>query len=399
MMNILAICPAIPAKDAKGYQVQAYYRLRHLSVNHSVSVVCFGEGAADEKHKSALISIGIRVRMLPWRRIDALLEVIKASFKHKIPLQCALFSSTAFKAAVDELFRETKPDVIHSTTIRVLPNLAGRVEPVVLDLVDSMGLNFRRRVEQAPWWNRWVWKLEQKRVARYEIAASGSALTSFVVSSVDKEEMGCGNVNVLPLGIDSDYYSKGVPSTEPIIVLTGNMSYRPNIEAAIWFATKCWPSICAAVPGALFVIAGNRPASIVRNLGKNPTIRVAGRVPDMADVLRGAQVAIAPMQSGSGMQFKILEAMACGIPIISTTLGLGDIKAKSNSELLIANTPDEFIKATVQLLASSDLRMRIGSAGHNFVARQHTWNSINDFFERTVIADLTKIKFSAASNA
>lgn len=395
-MNILAICPAIPAKDAKGYQVQAYYRLRHLSRNHSVSVVCFGEGVTDEKHKLALTSIGIRVRMLPWRRIDTLLEVIMATFDHKIPLQCALFSSAAFKAAVDELIREAKPDVIHSTTIRVLPNLAGQSVPLVLDLVDSMGLNFRRRVEQAPLWSRLLWKFEQKRVARYEIAASDSALTCFVVSSVDKVEMGCGNVNVLPLGIDGDYYSKGIQPTEPIVVLTGNMSYQPNIEAAIWFANKCWPAISAAVPGALFVIAGNRPATAVRNLVSNPTIRVTGRVPNMANVLRSAQVAIAPMQSGSGMQFKVLEAMACGIPVIATTLGLGDIKATSNYELLIANTPDEFINATLQLLESSDLRTRIGNAGHKFVARHHTWNSINDLFERTVITDLTKSNLSAA---
>lgn len=388
-MKILAICPAVPAKDAKGYQVQAYHRLRHLSKNHSVTVVCFGQGDSDERHKSALTDMGVRLRMLPWRRSVGLFEMLKAFFNHKMPLQCALFSSAEFKAAVDEVIRETAPDVIHSTTIRVLPNLDGWSEPLILDLVDSMALNFRRRAEQAPWWSRFLWKFEQARVARCERVVANQSVTSFVVSSVDKDEMGCAGVNVLPLGIDGDCYCKGLPATEPIVVLTGNMSYQPNIEAAIWFATKCWPSISAAIPGALFVIAGNRPAPAVRNLGNNPTIRVTGRVPIMADVLRSAQVAVAPMQSGSGMQFKVLEAMACGIPVVTSKLGLGDIQATPNSDLIIANTPSEFIESTLQLLASSDLRIKVGNSGHNFVAKHHTWNSVNSDFERIVIEKLS----------
>jgi glycosyltransferase involved in cell wall biosynthesis len=389
-MNILSICPAIPAKDAKGYQVQAYYRVRHLSRNHNVSVVCFGQGGDDEKNRLALTSIGIRVRMLPWRRRDALCEVIKAFFDDEMPFQCALFTSAAFRAALDEIVQETKPDVIHLTTIRVLPNLSGRVEPLVLDFVDSMGLNFRRRTEQAPWWSRPIWKIEQIRVSRYEKFAAVHALASFVVSSVDRQEMGGSSVNVLPLGIDGECYNRGRPSKNPVVVFTGNMSYRPNIEAAIWFATKCWPSIIAVVPGATFVIAGSRPAPSVCKLANDLTIRVTGRVPSVADVIRGAQVAVAPMQSGSGMQFKVLEAMACGIPVIVSALGLGDIKATPKKDIITANTPDEFISSTIQLLTSSDLRAEVGEFGYSYVSSYHTWNSINASFERTIIDAISK---------
>ena len=123
-MRILSICPAVPAVDAKGYQVQAYYRIRHLSKNHSVSVVCFGQGDSDERHRAELLDMGVNVRMLPWRLSVGLPAVFRAFFDSKIPLQCALFSSPEFSFAVNDVIRDTSPDVIHSTTIRVLPNLS-----------------------------------------------------------------------------------------------------------------------------------------------------------------------------------------------------------------------------------------------------------------------------------
>lgn len=387
-MKVLAISPAIPARNAKGYQVQAYYRLLHLSENHCVSVVCFGQGKIDEKHKSALLRLGINVVMLPWQPAHALYSAFKALLNPEMPLQCALFSSSAFEAKVHEVAREIDPDFILATTIRVLPNLVGRFDPLVLDLVDSMALNFRRRAERAPWWSRMLWSLEKERVASYERAAAERALTSFVVSAVDRQEIDCVRTNVLPLGIDVDYFNLSSPSTNPNIVFTGNMSYKPNVEAAIWFASECWSFILAANPRAKFLIAGNRPIAAVRELEKIKNVQVLGHVDDMASVIKSAQVAIAPMQSGSGMQFKILEAMACGVPVVTSSLGLGDIRATHHSELVIANTPAEFIDSVLELLSSLELRSQIGIAGHDFIIANNTWNAVNSCFESKVFEDL-----------
>jgi glycosyltransferase involved in cell wall biosynthesis len=387
-VKILSICPAVPAVNAKGYQVQAYYRLRHLSKNHRITVVCFGQGELDEVRKSALLDLGIDVRMIPWRKSVGLCQIFKAIFNRDIPLQCALFSSGYLRSLLDKVTRSTAPDLIHCTTIRMLPNLLYISLPLIVDLVDSMALNFRRRVDQAPWWIRALWKFELARVAPYERLAAEKSSASFVVSMVDRNEIRHHRIRVLPLGIDGDQYSKGVAASDPIVLLTGNMSYQPNIDAALWFASRCWPAISSANPNALFVIAGNRPSAAVRNLAINPTIRVTGNVPIMTDVIRSAQVAVAPMQSGSGMQFKILEAMACGLPVVTTSLGLGDIRAKPNSEIVIADTPTDFIDATIKLLASSELRSRLGDSGQHFVYNHHTWDSINTAFERVLIDEL-----------
>lgn len=383
-MNILSICPAVPAQDAKGFQVQAYYRLIYLARKHSVKLVCYGQGEVDEARKRVLTDAGIHVLMLPFFRTSAILSMIKAIFNRNMPLQCALFASAAFRKAIQESILEITPDLIHATTIRVLTNLPCSTAPLCLDLVDSMGLNFRRRVKRAPWWQRPLWNFELDRVARFERVSANNSVASFVVSAVDKKEMDVESVHVLPLGIDTERFSKRTPSTEPIVVLTGNMAYRPNIEAALWMAQECWPSVRSSIQNATFIIAGNRPESSVKRLEKDPSIRVVGKVPEMSKILQCAQVSVAPMQSGSGMQFKILEAMACGIPVVTSSIGLGDIKAKPGVDLLVSDSPSDFVKSTLLLLKSEELRNKIGDAALRFIKSNHTWDAINDRFEDVV---------------
>jgi glycosyltransferase involved in cell wall biosynthesis len=394
-MKILSICPAVPALNAKGYQVQAYYRLRHLSRNaKNVTVVCFGQGKLDEARKRSLMDLGIHVRMIPWRKSVGLYQLIKYLFDANMPLQCALFSSADFRSLIEKIIISSNPDIIHCNTIRVLPNLLNLTRPLILDMVDSMALNFRRRFDQSTWWTRPLWGIELARVAPYEKLAAKRSIATFVVSSIDKSEISFNSVKVLPLGIDGDTYYKGVASPHQIVVLTGNMSYQPNIDAALWFADRCWPAINSVYPNSLFVIAGNSPASAVRKLAINPSIRVTGSVPNMANVIRSAQVAVAPMQSGSGMQFKILEAMACGVPVVTTHLGLGDIRAKPDTEIFIADTPAEFIDVTIKLMASREMRSSVGDSGQKFVYQHHTWDSINVAFEQVMCDELHVLNFN-----
>ena len=119
------------------------------------------------------------------------------------------------------------------------------------------------------------------------------------------------------------------------------MSYPPNIRAARWFADECFPLIQAEVPGATFVIAGAAPAREIRELQTRNGIVVTGFVPSMPVTLNAATVAVAPMRSGAGIQNKILEAMACGLPVVTTTIGLGGITATRGRELLVADRAHE----------------------------------------------------------
>jgi len=99
-------------------------------------------------------------------------------------------------------------------------------------------------------------------------------------------------------------------------------------------------------------------------------------------------VAIAPMQSGSGMQFKILEAMACGVPVVASTLGLGDIAAVDGKNILLADTPGLFTESVISLLQSEELREKVGNSGMYYVTQNHSWDALNQHFEQSVIGEL-----------
>ena len=390
-MNILFVCPSVPALDSKGFQILAYQRIKYLSEAHNICLLCYGDLNSNAEAISELIKLGVNVNLIKFKKSIALFNAFIALTDDATPFQCAVYTSGEFKRKYIQILNAFMPDFVVITTIRVIKNIDIKRSGLILDLVDSMGLNFARRVLRAPWWSRFFWRIEHKRVTKLEKFSASITTASFVVSKIDKDYIAEQKINVLPIGIDFEKFHAGPSVSKSVIVFTGNMSYLPNVEAAVWFAKKCWPSILERYSNAVFIIAGNRPADSIKALSSSPNIRVLGHVDNMADIIRTAQIAVAPMRSGSGMQFKILEAMACGVPVISTTLGLGDIHATPGKEIIIADNPVEFIEKIIALMDSFESRQSIGQSGREFVRREHSWDSINLTFENFLKSQLQLI--------
>jgi polysaccharide biosynthesis protein PslH len=388
-MKILLLSTRIPAPEKKGDQVIAWFRATHLARTHQVEIVCFGDASNpdDLSAKQRLEEAGITVHLVRWTRSEAFLQLLRALPDPRMPLQSAWFRSSSFQRVAKETERRMAPDALYAVLIRILPNLdyEGRTLPLYIDMVDSMDLNFSRRAELAGGLKRWLLNIERSRVSRAERRAAAAARCSFVVSHIDRDAIGSEKVEVIPLGIDFERFKKKPsPKSSPVVVFTGTMSYQPNIDAVQWFVQHCWTAIKSAVPGVQLVIAGSNPnAAVSAHAQKDPAITVTGRVPSVAAIINSATIAIAPMQSGSGMQFKILEAMACAIPVVTTVLGLGDIDARPNKELLTADTSQEFSQAVIRLLSEKELATTIGENGMHYVHRNHNWNTLNQRFATT----------------
>jgi len=385
-MKILAISPRIPEDGKKGDQVLSFHRLSYLARNHKIKLICFGDFKEDLAAKRKLESLGILVELIRWNKIWAGLNMLRSAFDFATPFQCAFYQSLDFQKTIRLALADFKPDSIYAVTIRALGNLGEYNGPLYVDLVDSMALNFSRRAAMAKGLKRFLLNLEFERVKEYEQKVVQRANHSFLVSTIDQKVIGGEKVSVIPLGIDErEFFKNADGRKDPVVVFTGNMNYKPNIDAVLWFYHRCWDKLRLASPDVRLVIAGSNPTSDIAALQSDTAVTVTGRVPSLASVINAARVSIAPMQSGSGMQFKILEAMACGVPVVVSTLGLGDIAAEKNKDFLLADTPDSFVQAILSLLQSEELREKIGNAGWEFVKKHHTWDMLNADFEQSII--------------
>jgi glycosyltransferase involved in cell wall biosynthesis len=383
-MRFISIACRVPAVERKGDQVVAFQHLSYLvERGHFVDIICFGnEANCDENNaKLKLESLGINVHFVKWSLVEATINVLFAFFS-TMPLQCALFKSKRFFDKFEEILGQKDINAVHCVLARAVVNAKGYSGPLYVDLIDSMYLNFWRRSASKAGFLGWLLKIETSRVKKFEFSLAERSKKAFVVSEVDRATIASTHVEAIPIGVDFSRFSgnREIP-LHPVIVFTGNMNYGPNIEAILWFVKNCWPEVKRQQNYATLVIAGSNPSKKIRNLTLAcSAITVTGRVPSIAEIYLKSTLAIAPMQSGSGMQFKLLEAMACSIPVVTTNIGLEGIEAIPGREILIADNPQLFVKHVLSLIDSRDLNLNVGGKGQAFVTLNHDWRSINQKF-------------------
>ena len=156
----------------------------------------------------------------------------------------------------------------------------------------------------------------------------------------------------------------------------------PNIEAVIWFYENCWKIIIKKLPHTKFVIAGRNPSLKIKKLNNEKNITVTGEVSSIIDVLKESKVSIAPMISGSGMQFKVLESMSESIPVVATEIGLGDLKSVIGRDILVSNDPLEFSDYVIRLLLDDKFCQKIGENGKKYLLKNHSYEVLNEKFAR-----------------
>jgi hypothetical protein len=178
-----------------------------------------------------------------------------------------------------------------------------------------------------------------------------------------------------PNGVDSDYFS---PTNEPydptLISFVGRMDYYPNQQCMLEFCASVWPRLRSLRSDLKLVIVGADPSPAIRQLGDLPGVTVTGSVPDVRPYLRGSALTVAPLRIARGTQNKILEAMALGIPVVTSRLAAGGVDAVVDEHLLAADTPEEQVAAILSILDRPDERARLARAGRARVLSHHAWD-------------------------
>lgn len=386
-MKILFIAPRFPYPLLKGDQLTVYRRIKEISKSNEITLLTFSYGNTREgiDFLSPICTGGIYC--VPFNKITAIFNMIRYSVLGDMPFQVSLYESKEFHKLLKDLLKKNHFDIVHFVLMR-MDGYRSDVKniPCVIDLIDSMVLNISRRIEFESGIKKYLLKLELEKVRRLEGCIHEKYDKMIVCAPKDKEEIAGDNTVLIPSTVDTkEFYpmlDKRIPGC---IVFSGNMGYAPNEHAVIWFMENVYPVLEAEKIDFIFKIVGCNPSDRIKQLvnGRDNVI-ITGRVKSMPETLNTAMVSVAPMQSGSGMQGKILEAMACGVPVVATKIGKGGITADEENGLFAFNKINDIVTAIVNLLQDGNENFSIGNKAREYIIKHYDdrmiYDIINDIY-------------------
>lgn len=384
MTNVLLIMPDEPDEFGKGYQKLSFHRIQWLRNNFALKIVSVSPWLKFFDHLEYSEYRGLPQLRYRVGVASIAINLVICIFKFK-PLQTALYTSLY----LNSVLAKEPADITLYYLSRVYSPLNKLDRACVIEFVDSMYLNFSGRINGTNWYKSLVYKYESMAARRYESWIAEKVAMATAVSAVDANLIG-PQVSVAPIGVDTVVDARCL-ERRSAIVFSGRMDYHPNKEAVLWFYYNVWRSLRRELPGHRFRVIGASPCEQILRLAKNDnTVEVSGFVESLVSDLFRSQISVAPMQSGSGMQFKIIEAMACGVPVVCTRKGLGDIRALPGKEIFLAETPNQFCSQIIKLINDEELSNRLSERGLIFSRKFHSWGRLNEKFEKCLQQALVK---------
>ncbi len=399
-LRILMLTPQLPYPPHQGTSLRNYNLLRYLSARHEVSLLSFAAPGARPEELAHLRSLCRRVEMVPapTRSLGRRLATLAASPRPDMAWRLA---SPAFERAVESWLDGEALDVLQVEGIEMARYLwpldRPRRHPRPLVVFDDHNAEYllqeRAFLADARRPSRWVaaaYSLAQwVKLRRFERQVCRRADRVVACSEADARALLALDPRlqpaVVPNGVDLETCRPGLPAlgsmAHPALVFVGKMDFRPNIDAVLWFSREVLPRLWARCPAAHFYIVGQAPSPRLDGLRSEPRITITGWVPDPRPYIAGADAYVVPLQVGGGTRLKVLEAMAMGAALVSTTLGAEGLGVTAGRELLLADGPDAFAAAILALLEDGERRRELGAAARAFVERGYGWESIGPRLE------------------
>ncbi len=382
-MRILVLLSRFPYPLEKGDKLRAFHQLKDLGEKHLITLLCNAEQKPSQDDLAIVKKFCHRLEVFNLNKTQIYQNLLKNAFTG-LPFQVAYFIHPKLKARVTEIVKGGEVDLIYCQLIRMAACIPeDRETPVYLDYMDAFSLNMDRRAQLSSKLQEWFFRREAKLVRQYELASMDRFQAFSVISKADQAQLaGKKSIKLIPNGIDPsflNYQSKELPKKYDLI-FTGNMGYYPNVQAALFLVN----SILPLLPRELKVcIAGIDPSSEVRALA-NDRVVVTGFVEDLKIYLKQARLFVAPLFAGAGLQNKLLEAMALGVPCLSTTLANDALEAPT-SAMIIADDATVFADHIKRLLSNKSERKTLGEAGRKYVIDTFSWEKSNQLLEQDML--------------
>lgn len=381
----------------KGGKIRSFNMLRHICDKASVDYLCFasaGLGHADRELLTGMFHAFWEVQPVDPDRKDwkYLLRLFQA---HALGKPFTLFNYHRKQMAqkIHELCRQNAYDAVVCDFLGPALNFSPTLRKgAVLFQHNVEHLLWERQAHQEiRYWRKLVYAREHRLVKRFEQDLCREFRRVVCVSEEDasvlRQRFGLGHVFSIDTGVDVDYFVPPVnPPLKQRLVFTGSMDWLPNMDAMRWFVREVFPKVQESFPEAELAIVGRNPVPEIQRLPEgNAKIIVSGSVPDVRPWMAQAEVFVVPIRVGGGTRLKIYEAMAMGLPVVSTTIGAEGLKYAHGDNILIADTVDDFAGSVVELLRDKARRASMGLAARGFVLENFSWPWIADQFLEIVL--------------
>lgn len=379
-MKLLILLSRFPYPLEKGDKLRAYHQIRVLSQKHELYLFALADQQVPSSSIEALAPYCQQIRVGKINACSKLVNIFFALLKG-LPIQCGYFFNRKAKKQLKDFVREVQPDNIYAQLVRTAPYVRDISIEKTIDYQDVFSQGMFRRAQRAPFWQKPFFRMEARRLQRYEAAVFEDFQHHTIITAVDRDLMPVRDkekIVVVGNGVDLDQFQYRGQAKNYDLIFAGNMAYAPNVDAAEYIVQQILPKLLPRFPNLRLVLCGANPAPRVRAL-QGPHVTVTGWVDSMADYYAQSRIFIAPMRLGTGLQNKLLEAMAMKLPCVTSFLAGKPLKdAVPQHDILICDKVEEYVETITQLLTDSAYYQQISQQGYQYVQQHYSWEAATE---------------------
>ncbi len=378
-MRILYIAHRIPFPPNKGDKIRSFNEIKYLSKRHEIHLACLIDNDKDVEHVKILEKYCSSVNAV---KIDKRLAKMRSllSLTSNRPFSLAYFFSRDLKRKIALLLNEHKFDLIlvfSSSMAQYVIDSEGIAR--VMDFVDADSFKWLQYATYTKFPLSAIYKIESKRLGNYENEIIEGFRHCIVITEKElevlKNNSNKDKLSVISNGVDLDYFFFRTDECDPnTIVFIGAMDYFANIDGVMYFYEEIYPYIRKQIPEVKFYIVGNNPSKEILKLNGLNGVIVTGFVKDIRPYISKAAVSVVPLRIARGIQNKVLEAMAMGVPLITTPQALEGIQAQTGRDVIMESKPEEFAKKVVEIIKDRKLQKLLSGNGRLLVEKKYNWD-------------------------
>ncbi len=374
----MVITSRFPYPLDKGDKLRAYHQIKELAKECEVHLVSLTNKTVSEKDSDELKKLCKSVTIHKLNKLQSFFSLVRTIFNPK-PFQVALFYNKRIHKKIKVKTREINPDHIYCQLIRCAEYVKDEFDiPKTIDFMDVLSKGIERRISTSPFYLKKILKIEAERLKIYENIMFEYFDNHAIISLQDQEliyHVKREEIAIIPNGIDTNFFSPDEDIKKKYTLLfNGNMQYQPNVKSAIYIVNHILPLVKEKIPEVTLLISGTSPTKEVKELASS-SVTISGWMDDIRDAYNQANIFIAPMQIGTGLQNKLLEAMAMKMPCVTSKLANNALNATPNEEILIGNSKEEYAELIIQLINNSKLSEDLGQRGQIYVRNNFNWES------------------------